>query len=159
MAFRGTPAYQKAILRLNREERGILDTLLIDQEFAETEGRKTLALARMGTEKELGEKRLAFRGEEAGARLALRETGMKATTGMRRENIEQRRTLGLARLGSRAERFQRERAFYESQLPTQKFLGWANVLAGGLTGYAGMRAGFAQAERDREMMEWFRKRG
>jgi len=150
--FSMSPEYQKALAKLNREERQVLGSLLLDNNAADLEMKKYLTFIDLGNRQKATERELALRETEMGQKYALGQEQLASQVGLRERELEQGLRLGRERMAtsdeiSRSQIAARsaipmaEMEFEKSQYPWSLGIGLANVGAGGALGYGKMKSG------------------
>jgi len=156
-SFYMTPEYQKALAKLNREERSVLGSLLLDTNAAEAEMKRYLAFAELGskekaTARELGikESEISKKYELGKEQLAsygiLKEKEIAQDLTLGREKMATTRDISMSQMGSKYGLEQQSIDYEKSQYPWTLGLGIADVAAGGLLGYGKMKRDINEAE-------------
>ena len=155
--FLNTPAYQRKIAQLNRQQREILNTMLVDEDEAEREIKNQLALMELGQREKTAEKGLALEERKITAQSELGKQELSLTGELKGKALTQELQLGRERMATQKNIAEREigskagieeagLAFEEKQYPWKLGLGLADVAAGGVLGYAKMRRDIQTAE-------------
>ena len=156
--FYMTPEYQKALAKLNREERSVLGSLLLDTNVAEAEMKRYLAFAELGSKQKATEEGLALKETEISKKYELGKEQLASYGILKEKEIAQNLTLGrekmttakdisMLRMGSQAGLEQKSLDYEKSQYPWTLGLGVADVAAGGLLGFGKMTRDIEEAEK------------
>ena len=160
--FYMNPEYQKALAKLNREERSVLGSLLIDTNAAEAEMKRYLTFAELGSKQKATEKRLELKESEIGKKYELGKEQLASYGALKEKEIAQDLTLGrekmttakdisMSRMGSKYGLEQQAIDYEKSQYPWTLGLGIADVAAGGLLGYGKMKRDIQDSEKLRRI--------
>ncbi len=128
--FRRTPRYQRArqkIRRMRPDQLAILNTLALDESFADAEMRKEIAMSALSRRDRFRTESLDLAKRGSASAFELRKSGL----GLRREGLNLRR-----------EGFE----FEKGQLPISTGIGLAGVAASGFAGHQRLKLDTALAQ-------------